>query len=363
MTYRKVGFPQHITYSVGDVMVNMYITEAVSGESFDVTELLTRASYTTSLSGQAGQLSFTLKRDPNNVLQLSLGSMVLFWSNNTKVFKGYVFRMETTEEESIEVLAYDKMRYLQNHDYLFIEDGKKTFLAFFSDICGSINATWKVGMGVVPPTDMLSQQFFADKSYFDMIEHYLDETNTKHPETRYFIRDSFGKLEINEIKAAFTFGLEGILGGKPLIIGDESLLTGYHYSLDIDTDTCNEVYLMAEDKEKGKEKHLVKAVDDGRAKDRYGLLRKIQTVQKGLNEAQLQSYAKLILDVGKTPTKSMSLNALGFDGMYAGASFIMWLEKLHIASNMYIINATHNYEGGNHTMSLDVEATEVTEIL
>lgn len=344
-------------------MVKMYVTEVISGESFDVTELLVKASYTTSLTGQPGKLSFTLKRDPNNVLQVSLGSQVLFWSNDTKVFKGYMFSIETTEEESLEILAYDKMRYLQNHDYLFVEGGKKTFMQFFSDICGAINTSYTVGMGVAPPMDMLTQQFFADKSYFDMIEHYIDEINTKHTSTRYFIRDSFGKLEINEITAAFNFGLDGILGGNPLVIGDKSLLTGYHYGLDIDTNTYDEVFLMAEDKEKGQEKHLALAKDDSRAKDRYGVLRMVQTVQKGMTEAQLEDYASLLLEVGCKPTKSMNVNALGFDGIYAGAGFVMWLEKLHIASNMYVVNATHNYEGGRHTMSLDVEATEVTEIL
>ena len=165
------------------------------------------------------------------------------------------------------------------------------------------------------------------------------------------------------ITAAFNFGLDGILGGNPLVIGDKSLLTGYHYGMDIDTNTYDEVFLMAEDKEKGQEKHLALAKDDSRAKDRYGVLRRVQTVQKGMTEAQLENYASLLLEVGCKPTKSMNVNALGFDGIYAGAGFVMWLEKLHIASNMYVVNATHNYEGGRHTMSLDVEATEVTEIL
>lgn len=345
----------------------MYVTESVSQESFDVTELLVKASYTTTITGQAGQLSFTLKRDPNNVLKVSLGSLVCFWSNDTKVFKGYMFKIETSEKEEYDILAYDTMRYLQNHDYYFIEGGKKTFMQFFSDICGAINVPWTLGMGVAPPMDMLTQQFFADKSYFDMIEHYIDEMNTKNTRTRYFLRDNFGKLELNEITAAFNFGLDGILGGSPLVIGDKSLLTGYHYGMDIDTNTYNEVFLMAESDEQGsdgsKGKHIAYAENEQRSIDRYGLLRKIETVQKGMTEAQIQNYAKLLLDVGKQPTKSMNLKAIGFDGIYAGAGFVMWLEKLHIASNMYVITATHDYEGGNHTMSLDVEATEVTEIL
>jgi hypothetical protein len=345
----------------------MYIVESQSKAQYDVTELLVKASYTTSLEAQPGRLTFTLKRDPNEILLLSLGSLVDFRCDGEKVFYGNIFKLSTSEGDTYDVLAYDSLRYLQNHDFYFVEGGKKAFMAFFSELCGKCGMGYKIGMGVKPPAAMLSQQLFVDKSYFDMINHYISELNDQSTETRYFLRDNHGKIELGEIGAAYQYGLNGEFAGNPLVIGEQSLLTNYDYSLDIDTDTYNEIICVADSDEtnggKAKGKHIVYATQDKVALARYGLLRKVQTVQKGYNTAQVEAFTDIALQLWKSPTKSMSVKALGFNGMYAGAGFVLNIEKLRVRNKMYIVSATHDYEPGRHTMTLDVEATAMTEVL
>lgn len=146
--------------------------------------------------------------------------------------------------------------------------------------------------------------------------------------------------------------------------------------------------------------------------DRYGLLRKtfnvktsslnqikknivgVVTDSNGYFDTDNEQYAKLsdeelskrklemllnyytnILVNKCTPKKTLNIEALGFDGLYAGDSFVLDIDKINIDksktsvttekkkdydkdSGLFFINsATHKYTNGVHTMSLDVYAT------
>lgn len=97
---------------------------------------------------------------------------------------------------------------------------------------------------------------------------------------------------------------------------------------------------------------------------KWGLLRKIETVNEGYDKEKLEEYVKLVLDEYNRVRKRLSLEALGYDGLNAGSSFFFRLKKLGVnAERMYIISATHHY-GAVYKMSLDVCTSEaLTSIL
>ena len=103
-------------------------------DAFDVSELAHDIDYSTSLKGYPGKLTFKLRKDPYGILKMNLGDEVEFRFENAEVFKGYIFSLSTTETEEYSVVAYDQMRYLQNHDYYFT-DGTMSASDIFLDIC------------------------------------------------------------------------------------------------------------------------------------------------------------------------------------------------------------------------------------
>ena len=75
-------------------MIDSYqliIQNIESGEIFDVSELASQIRYFSDMEGQPGKLSFILEKDPNDILKISVGSIVLFKVVEDKVEKGIFF--------------------------------------------------------------------------------------------------------------------------------------------------------------------------------------------------------------------------------------------------------------------------------
>ena len=394
------------------MIYKMLVEDQISKQVFDVSTLVHDIEHTTSLYGQPGKLTFLIEKDPNDDLQISCGSLILFWCEDTPVFYGFVFKIGTDRTECYRVTAYDQMRYLQNHDYFMMKD--MSLNDVFEKICNALKIKNKKILGKAKLNkSKLDSKHFADVSYFDILQHCINESNisrikveimnedgsftqTYDPAkldktfpTIFFIRDNFGTLELNDIESNVKYRRTnndegssklGWYGGKlvgyredlrpqlePLIIGDESLLTDYQYELDIDKNTYNEVYVMnvisdgeSEKTEDGRYlvtsdgKRLGVAKQDNQSIDKYGLLRKIQNVQSSMNDVKLEEYAKLLLDNYSGPTRTMKIEALGFNGINAGDGFLLRLKKLGIESMVYVLSATHHYNSDLHTMSLEV---------
>ena len=404
----------------------MWMIDQSSNEGFDISELVHDIQYTTTLYGQAGKLTFLVEKDPNDEFKMSLGSLVMFWCDDVPVFYGYAFRIGTDRTECYQVTAYDQMRYLQNHDYLLMED--KNLRQVFKKICaGTRIKNYKLLGKAKTATQKVNKKHFADASYFDMLTYAMQETSNFYVSERvynddgtfetmydpsategvmqvkFFVRDNFGVLELNDIESNVKYRRTGIEGGmtrvwtgseyyyydesllpqlEPLIIGDESLLTDYKYEIDIDTETYNDVYILNTKSDGKSEKTEVRKGEDERylvtsdgkqlgiAKQnaesikKYGTLRRIANIKSPMTESQMESYAKLILDNYSTPKKTMKLEALGYNGVNAGDGFLLRLKKLNYEGMVYVISATHNYGSDMHTMSLEVcTAKNMAEVI
>lgn len=154
----------------------IHIIDQESKQGFDVSELAYNINYMTTLEGQAGKLTFNLKKDPNNILQISMGSVVKFWCDDVPVFYGYVFNIKTNREEVYQVTAYDQMRYLQNHDYFLTEN--QSLQDIFKQICGQLKFNYKIlGRAKYNQDSKIEKHLFADQSYFDILQYAINETN------------------------------------------------------------------------------------------------------------------------------------------------------------------------------------------
>jgi len=204
----------------------------------------------------------------------------------------------------------------------------------------------------------------------------------------FFIRDNFGTLELNDIetnvkfrKTKIDFARTAQWTGKenyrfnenlqpelePLIIGDESLLTSYEYEMDIDKDTYNQLVLMdtvketSETKDKDKANKIISySKQNDESVKKWGVLRKIVNLKVNYKEAdeatkkQIEEYVELSLLEGSQITKSLRIEALGYNGVNAGDGFLLRLSKLGVEQMVYVLSATHHYGANMHTMSLEV---------
>ena len=154
----------------------MHIIDQESKDGFDVSELAYNITHTTTLQGQAGKLTFNLRKDPNDILHISMGSVVKFWYDDIPIFYGYVFNLKTSREEVYQVTAYDQMRYLQNHDYFLVED--LSLQDIFKDICTQLKMQYKIlGKANSNKDVKIEKHLFADASYFDILQYAINETN------------------------------------------------------------------------------------------------------------------------------------------------------------------------------------------
>lgn len=320
-------------------MYQMIIQNSDTGDIFDVSTMVSSIEHYTSILGQPGRLSFILEKDPNNILELSPGSTVMFKTEEGGVFFGYIFTLGTDATEAYKVVAYDQTRYLKNKDTMFVEN--QTASQLFQTICTRTNI--KRSKIVTPSSYVLNSQLFNNKTYFEILDIACKETLQQDPSSPYyFVRDNFGTLEFNELMATKTIN----------IIGDGSLLTDYQYEVDIDKDTFTRVKVMKGSQEKGFTIAHIEQDIPNIAK--WGMLQELVTVTDETSDAQLQSYAKLFLQLKNRARKTIKINALGCYGLNAGDGFLFQLSKLGINEFMFIISATHNYDADLHTMTLEV---------
>lgn len=163
----------------------------------DISELIENIQYETSLYGYAGKLTLQVKRDLANLFSVSNGNLIEFVHDDFNIFRGYVFSFQVKSDGSYTIVAYDQLRYFQNHDS-FYTDGSESASDIFQKIC----ITNKINFSVKTKTmAKISPYHFNDVSYFDIMLHAIDETHRANVVHDYFPE----KLTIG-IKVQFSGG-------------------------------------------------------------------------------------------------------------------------------------------------------------
>lgn len=399
--------------------VQFHIYEQESGDAFDVSDLVHNITHTTTLLGYGGKLTFELEKDPNKILKISVGSTVKFWHNDNKIFKGYIFTIQTNGSGTYSVTAYDQLRYWQNH-VIWVQEKGNTIVTVFDKICDDLkipiaNRNKKTYKG---REILIGHHVFNDVSYFEVFNNAVDETvaNTANGSsetlknldfhkglqgldylqysTKPFVRDNFGILELCDIRSNVLtkhietndvlnqifnkYSLVGVPELEPLIIGNESLLINFNYEIDVDKDTYTQIMITQNDKKTGKKNEkidmqLIHVLPEEETEEikKYGVLRKIVNVNKESDIDEIKKYAELLLITSAQASKKLSLECLGIDCLNAGDGFVLRIpqisdtKRFNIMTNekqtdmmVYIISATHTYNEGVHKMSLEVSTPE-----
>lgn len=304
----------------------------------DYANVTEKAEITTERFDAAGKMTFSVLN--KNIGALDVGSMVKFKADGVKMFKGYIFKKEDTFDGVSSFTAYDQLRYLKaNASYAFkkkeLRQIIKKIAEDFQLKTGTLEKT-----GYRFPTLVKENESCLD-IIFDALERAIIETGKI-----WNFYDDFGELTLREIAYLYTDKL----------IGDGSLVTDYTYTEDIDSETYNRVKLVKKNEKSGKTDAYI--YQDSDTIKKWGLLQYYDEITEDLNKAQIKNLCKQYLKYYNRILKTVKIDAIGIPELRAGMIVpirIKSIGDLERATLLIAEKVTHTFEGGNHTMSIEVK--------
>lgn len=342
---------------------------------YDVSQIVYNITFT-SILNEASKVQFSLLKDPQDKLRIEVGDTILFSYQDWNVFKGRILTMDWNEKGTCELCAYDQLFYLKknriyhsfkNPEFIEVVNYVKNQLGMTdNDIdLDSINKYTIFG----------NSKSFSDESYLDILLYYINYNNereerikSKYADTSdelyeqlvatkwLCLYDNFGKLSLMNI---------GNVPEKLLIIGKDSILTDYNYSIDISEDTYNKVmlyYTNAENKNVSNKNELGEILsqsrEDGENIKKWGFLSLFQNVNDKSDSVKLDDYAKRLFELKNVPKKKMTMTCLGYNKVIAGTGFILHLPDIMNDLVVYPTNVIHKWNGDLHTMEMQIQTTD-----
>jgi hypothetical protein len=291
------------------------------------------ARLTLERKGTPGKLEFTVVKGPG--LNFAEGDPVKLTVNGTAMFYGFVFKKKRDKGGTIDVVAYDQLRYLKNKDTI-TEEGLKA-----SDLLKRIATDFRLNLGTVEDTGYTIETIVEEnQTLFDMIQSALDETlmNTKQ---LYVLYDDAGKLTLKNINTM-----------KLNLLIDEETGENFSYESSIDEQTYNKIKLAYNDEKTGKRELFI--AQDGAKMNQWGVLQHFEEVQ---TKTGASAKADALLKLYDQKTRKLTIqNAFGDVRVRAGSAVVVALNLGDIVTNNYMVvnKVTHTFRGDEHMMELDL---------
>jgi hypothetical protein len=130
-------------------------------------------------------------------------------------------------------------------------------------------------------------------------------------------------------------------------------MTGFEYGRDIDQDTYNRIKLYRDNKETGKRELYV--AQDSANIARWGVLQLYESVDEGLNAAQINELLTQLAKLKNREQKSLKIEAIGDIRVRAGMYVPIVIESLGINQPMMVDEVKHKFDGEDHTMDLTLK--------
>jgi len=291
-------------------------------------------SLTWERKGTPGKLEFTVIKD--GVLNFQEGNPVKLTVNGTTMFYGFVFtKSRKANSVTIDVVAYDQLRYLKNKDTL-TEEGLKA-----SDLLKRLAGDFRLNLGTVEDTGYTIETIVEEnQTLFDMIQNALDETlmNTKQ---LFVLYDDVGKLSLKNINSM-----------KLNLLIDEETGENFSYESSIDEQTYNKIKLAFNNEKTGKRELFI--AQDGEKMNQWGVLQYFEEVQ---TKTGASAKANALLKLYDQKTRHLTIqNALGDVRVRAGNAVVVALNLGDIITNNFMVvnRVTHTFRDNEHRMELDL---------
>lgn len=299
---------------------------------------LIKATLTLKRKNTPGKLTFTVVKD----LTLAEGDPVKLTAGEVTVFYGFVFGIDRDAGETLEVTAYDQLRYLKNKD-TFIDEGLKA-----SDLVRRLAGDFQLNLGTVEDTGYTLETIVEEnQTLFDMIQNALDET-LKATGKLYVLCDEGGALCLRNIESLQL----------DLLIDAESG-QNFRCRSSIDSETYNKIKLSYNDPDTGKRE--IYQAQDSESIGRWGVLQYYEVIQ---DPAGAAARADALLSLYDHRTQTLSVQKAFGDPRVRGGSILAVSLPLEgetaLSRYMVVEQVTHTFTEGAHWMDFDLIGGDYT---
>lgn len=284
------------------------------GSTIQYPAVVEGAKLTLERKGTPGKLTFTVVKDSK--LNFQEGDPVKLTLDGTPMFYGFVFIKSRDKDGTIDVTAYDQLRYLKNKDTI-TEEGLKA-----SDLLKRIATDFRLNLGTVEDTGYTMETVVEEnQTLFDMIQNALDETLLNTGKL-YVLYDDVGSLALKDINSM-----------KTNLLIDMEAAENFSYSSSIDDATYNKIKLAFNNEKTGKRELYV--AQDGEKINQWGVLQYFEEIQTATGAA---AKAEAMLAHYDRKTRKLTIkNAFARPDIRAGSAVMVSLNLGDIIANQYLM--------------------------
>lgn len=307
-----------------------------SDRIWELSNCTTQVTYSTARTGSPGTLKFQVVKSGD--LSFTEGDTVRFSVDGTLIFLGWVFSKSKDRWGVIDVICYDRLRYLKTSASYSFYDMKA------GDIIRQIAGDFQLETGVISDTGFAIPSLIEEEqTCLDIIGEAVQQTLLNTGKIFVFYDDGNG-LALQEAADMIS----------NVVIGERSLLTEYTYKTDIDEQTYNSVKLARPNEVTGMADVFV--AQHGENIAQWGLLQLYQTVDGAVNDAQVRAQAEASLSYYNRKMRTLKISSLGVVGLRAGQMVFMRIPDLgDISLNQYVLleKVEHTFTNDTHTMDIE----------
>ena len=312
--------------------LELIIANKTTGQAWNMASAATSVTLTSNRTGSPASLKFSLILEE---VRFGNGDIVRFSEDGNLCFYGWIFTISRNRWGEVEVICYDRLRYLKaSASYAFYD---QTAGDIISQIAGDFQLPTSTLEETGYPIPSLIEQ---DQTCLDIIGAAVEQTLLNTGKLYIFYDDGVG-LSLQESASMIS----------NVVIGDGSLLTEYTYKEDIDSQTYNSVKLSRPNEETGRTDVFL--ANDSDTIAQWGLLQLSQSVDGAMNDAQVLAQAEATLQYYDQEMKTIRVDSLGVSGLRAGQMVLFQIGALDLSQYLLLDKVTHVYENDIHTMSLE----------